>query len=68
MTPIVVKTSPEYLDVWRKIFTNATVRRECRNVQDIIEILLVTPFRNAKLERMFSRMARVKSDWRNWLS
>ena len=66
VTPIVVNDkSAKYLDVWRKIFTNADVRRECRNVLDIIEILLVTPFSNAKLERMFSRMARVKSDWRN---
>ena len=54
--------------MWRKIITNADVRRECRNILDIIEILLVTPSSNAKLERMFSRMARVKSDWHNWLS
>ena len=67
--PIVVNDkSAKYLDVWKKIFINADVKRECRNVLDIIEILLVTPFSNAKLERMFSRMARVKSDWRNRLS
>ncbi len=67
--PIVVNDkSAKYLDVWKKIFINADVKRECRNVLDIIEILLVTPFSNAKLERMFSRMARVKCDWRNRLS
>ena len=66
--PIVANDeSAKYLDVWKKIFTNADVKRDCRNALDIIEILLVTPFSNAKLERMFSRMARVKSDWRNRL-
>ena len=44
------------------------VGRKRRNIPNIIEILLVKPFSNAKLERMFSKMARVKSDWRNWLS
>ena len=28
---------------------------------------LITPFTNAKVERMFSRMKRVKTDWRNKL-
>jgi hypothetical protein len=32
-----------------------------------IFIFLVIPFTNAKVERMFSRMNRVKSDWRNRL-
>ena len=57
----------KYLDVWKKISTNADVKHKCRNGLDIIEILLVTPFSNAKLERMFSRMAYVKSDWHNRL-
>ena len=38
---------------------NADVRRKCINIPDIIEILLVTPFSNAKLQaklKMFSRM------------
>ena len=34
----------------------------------LFEILLITPFSNAKLERMFSRMIRVKNDWHNRLS
>ena len=33
----------------------------------LIEILLCTPFTNAKVERGFSRMARVKTDFRNQL-
>ena len=34
----------------------------------IIELLLITSTTNAKLERMFSRMNRVKTDWCNRLS
>ena len=41
---------------------------ECKNVLHIFEILLITPFSNAKLERMFSRMLRVKNDWHSRLS
>ena len=29
--------------------------------------LLITPFTNAKVERMFSQMARIKTNWRNCL-
>ena len=31
----------------------------------IIELLLITPYPNAKLEKMFSTMGPVKTDWRN---
>ena len=41
----------KYLEIWKTIFTNEVVLRECRNALDI-----------------FSRMNRVKSDWRNNLS
>lgn len=33
----------------------------------IIELLLITPFTNAKLEYMFSRMNHIKTVWRNKL-
>ena len=36
-------------------------------VLHVINLLLITPFTNAKVERMFSRMKRVKTDWRNKL-
>ena len=52
-----------YLDVWSGVFTSNELPKEC--VLHIIELLLITPFSNAKLERMFSTMARVKTDWRN---
>ena len=34
---------------------------------NVFKILLITPFTNAKVERMFSRMTRIKTDWRNGL-
>ena len=39
----------------------------CSNVLHIIELLFITPFPNAKLERMFSQMNRVKTDFHNRL-
>ena len=57
-----------YLDIWKKIFQNDTIKNECRNVLHIFEIMLVTPFTNAKVERVFSRMNRVKSETRNKLT
>ena len=35
----------------------------CSNVLHIIELLIITPFSNAKLKRMFSRMNQVKTDF-----
>ena len=46
----------KYLEIWKTIFTNEVVLRECRNALDIFELLLICPFSNAKLERMFSGM------------
>ena len=56
-----------YLDTWKYIFCNEGVKKECGNILHIFEILLITPFTNAKVERVFSRMARVKTNWRNRL-
>lgn len=65
----IVKNNPslKYFDFWQRVFTNRDINNECGNVLHIIEILLITPITNAKLERMFSRLARVKTDWRNRL-
>ena len=57
----------KYLDVWSHIF-KSEIKSDCQDVLHIIELLLLTPFSNAKLERMFSRMNRVKTDYRNRLS
>ena len=56
-----------YLDVWSNVFKNDEFNTECQNILHIIELLLITPYSNAKLERMFSAMGRVKTDWRNRL-
>ncbi|XP_057291390.1 zinc finger protein 862-like [Hydractinia symbiolongicarpus] len=67
--PIVINNPREYyLKVWKRVFTNEHIRKDCENILHIIEILLCTPFTNAKVERGFSRMARVKSDFRSHLS
>ena len=57
-----------YLDIWKIVFTNATIVKECRNVLDIFKLFLICPFTNAKLERMFSHMNCIKNDWRSILS
>ena len=57
-----------YLDVWQKLLVNESVKSQCSDVLHVIELLLITSFTNAKLERMFSRMNRVKTDFRNRLS
>ena len=57
-----------YLDIWKQVFTNTELKSECKNVLHLFEILFVMPFTNAKLERMFLQMLRVKSDWHNHLT
>ena len=61
------ETKAKYLDIWERIFTNKETVKECDNILHFIEILLITPFSDGKLERMFSRMLRVKNDWRSKL-
>ena len=61
------QTKIDYLEVWKSIFTNDNVKRECKNVLHVIELLLITPFTNANLERVFSRMNRIKTESRNRL-
>ena len=51
-----------YLEIWKRVFTNHKVKTECMNVLHILEILLSTRFTNAKVERMFSKIARIKAD------
>ena len=67
VTPI-RNNSPEVdLEIWERVFSNENIE-ECKNILHIFEILLITPFSIAKLERVFSRMLHVKNDWRNRLS
>ena len=51
--------------MWSRVFATEEISKECSNVLHIIELLLITPYSNAKLERMFSTMGHVKTDSRN---
>ena len=69
MLPIISNNKKSsYLDIWKIVFTNAIIIKECRKVLDIFELFLICPFTNAKLERMFSHMNCIKTDWRSSLS
>ena len=57
----------KYHQIWKKVFENSDLKKECENVLHVIEILLIIPFTNAKVERLFSRMNRVKTIERNRL-
>ena len=52
----------KYLDIWSKVFTSKTIKEEFKNILHIFEILLIVPFTNAKVERISSKMNRVKTD------
>ena len=56
------------MEIWEHVFSDENVIEECKNALHIFEILLITPFSNAKLEHMFPKLLRVKNDWRNRLS
>ena len=49
----------------QKLLVNESVKSQCSDVLHVIELLLITPFTNAKLEQMFSTMNRVKTYFRN---
>ena len=69
INPIVCNNPKEYyLDIWKRVFTSSVIKEECGNILHVFEILLCTPFTIAKVERGFSRMSRVKSDFRSHLS
>ena len=69
MLPIISNNKKTYyLNIWKIVFSNQGIVKECRNVFDIFELFLICPFTNAKLERMFSHMNCVKNDWRSNLS
>ena len=57
-----------HLDIWQKIFCNESIKQECKNILHVFEIMLIVPFTNAKVERLFSRMNCVKTDICNRLS
>ena len=54
------KLKESYLVVWCRSFANTELISDCKNVMHLFEILLVVPFTNAIVERLFSRMNRVE--------
>ena len=56
----------DYLSIWRKVFSS-TIKNVCKNILNFIEIWLITPVTNPKLERMFSCMLRGKTGGADWL-
>ena len=71
MMPVVQnqdRRKSNYLDIWQKIFRNESIKQECKNVLHVFEIMLIVPFTNVKVEHLFSRMTRVKTDIHNRLS
>ena len=66
MLPVIKNnTKATHLDIWKVIFTNEDVLKECKNSLMMRELLLINLLSNAKLERMFSCMSHVKTDWRS---
>ena len=59
------QTKIDYLEVCRSIFTIDNVKRECKNILHVIELLLITPFTNAKLEHVFSCMNGIETKLHN---
>ena len=55
-----------YVNVWAKLFSSSK-KESLSNILHVAEIVLVVPISNATLERMFSTMTCVHSDWRNCL-
>ena len=55
-----------YVDVWAKLFSSSK-KESLSNILHVAETLLVVPISNATLERMFSTMNHIHSDWRNCL-
>ena len=68
MMPLISNWKSTYLQLWKEILTKQSISSEFKNIFHIIEIMLILPFTNAKVERMFSRMNRTKTDWRNRLN
>ena len=61
------QTKIDHLEVWKSIFTNGNVKRECKNILHVVELLLIKPFTNKKLERVLSPMNQIKTESHNQL-
>ena len=69
MLPIISNNKKTYyLNIWKIVFSDEAIVKECRNLLDIFELFLICHFSNAKLKHMFFPMNCVKNDWRSSLS
>ena len=52
---LLVKNSKcmKYLDIWSKVFTGEIIKEECKKIIHIFGIMLIVPFTNVKVERIF---------------
>ena len=50
------------------VYTTHRTKEQVPNHATLVELLLVFPVSNATVERGFSAMKRIKSDWRNRLN
>lgn len=53
--------------MWQRILNEGKTQPAVANILALVRILLVIPVQTATLERGFSLMKRVKTDWRNRL-
>ena len=60
--------SIQYLPMWQRILTEYKEHPALKNILALVMITLVIPVQTATLERGFSLMKLIKSDWRNRLS
>ena len=58
--------SLSHSSVWQKLFLSSN-KQDLTNILHLVTLLCVIPISNAILERMFSAMSRVHTDWRNGL-
>ena len=61
-------SSTPYRKLWRRIFQAPRSSVSWPNILSLVELLFTIPISNAKLERMFSQLALVKSGRRSRLS
>ena len=55
------------LEIWKLLFRNQQTK-DLQNILLIAKLCLCVPFSNAAVERFFSQMRIVKTDWRNKLN
>ena len=62
------KNNTKHLEVWQKFIWCISHKEDCSNILHLIKLMVIVVFTNTKLERLFSRVNRDKTDPRNWLS